>query len=224
VSTCGTVLVVDRDRETRHLVADLVERLGLRTRAADTGEAALAALEDAEPALAVLEVELPGLNGLGVMQALHERFGDLPVILVSSKHAAAVDRAAGLMLGADDYLVKPLDRTELGARMRRSLQRAGASVVNGNGEESSGRREPVLSPREREILELLAEGRTQKQIAATLVISPKTVATHIQHLLGKLGVHSRAQAVAAAYRQGLVEPDVATHIYLVDPPPAALAG
>jgi len=79
----------------------------------------------------------------------------------------------------------------------------------------TGNRRPTtdvtLSPREREILALLAEGRSQREIAASLVISPKTVATHIQHLLSKLGVHSRAQVVAMAFQLGLVEPGVRAH-------------
>ena len=61
-----------------------------------------------------------------------------------------------------------------------------------------------LTPREREILELLAEGMRSKQIARELVISPKTVASHIQSVLAKLGVHSRAEAIAIAYKEGLV--------------------
>ena len=68
-----------------------------------------------------------------------------------------------------------------------------------------------LSPREREILTLLADGQTQAQIASELYLSPKTVSTHIQHLLSKLGVHSRAQAVAAAFKLGLVAPEVEGH-------------
>jgi len=204
VRDCGTVLVVDGDWETRRLVEELVERIGLVGRASDTGEAALASVDGVRPELAVVEVELPGLNGLAVLQALHERFGsDLPVILISSKHSAAFDRAAGLMLGADDYLVKPLDPTELSARMRRSLRRSGSRPGNGEAPDSD-KADPGLSPREHEIVTLLAEGLDQKEIAAELVISPKTVATHIQNLLAKLGVRSRAQAVAEAYRRGLV--------------------
>jgi len=70
-----------------------------------------------------------------------------------------------------------------------------------------GRGENLLEPltaRELEVLHLLAEGLSQKEIAAQLVISSKTVAAHAQHILGKLGVHSRTQAVAHAYRRGLL--------------------
>jgi DNA-binding CsgD family transcriptional regulator len=74
-------------------------------------------------------------------------------------------------------------------------------------------------PAEREILALLADGKTQTQIASALFVSPKTVSTHIQHVLAKLGVHSRAQAVAAAFKLGLVESDVSAHAL-----PSALAG
>jgi DNA-binding NarL/FixJ family response regulator len=204
VSDCGTALVVDRDRETRRLIEDVVALIGLASRSADTGEAALAAVEGTELALAVVEVELPGLNGFAVLQGLHEKFGeDLPVILVSSKHGGSLDRAAGLMLGADDYVVKPLDPTELGARVRRSLRRSDSLPHTSR---ASRRREPDLglSPREHEILSLLAGGLSQSDIATRLVISPKTVATHIQRVLSKLGVRSRTQALAEAYRRGLV--------------------
>jgi DNA-binding NarL/FixJ family response regulator len=203
MSNAGTILVVECDKTTQVLVAAQAERLGFACSAVDSSEAALAAVEKDEPALAIVAVELPGLNGLGLLHALHQRFETLPIILTSSKYADPVGRAAGLMLGADDYLVKPLDPAELGARMRRSLLRsarpagkdlpADPSIDTGD-----------LSRREHEILLLLAEGKTQKQIATALVLSPKTVATHIQNTLRKLGVHSRAQAVVAAYRDGFV--------------------
>jgi DNA-binding NarL/FixJ family response regulator len=199
----GTVLVVDCDDAGRSLVAAEVARLGLACRALDSSEAALAALEQEEPALAVLAVELPGLNGLGLLQTLHERFERLPIILISAKHADPVARAAGLMLGADDYLVKPLDAAELSARMCRSLGRAARAAGNGHLRADVSKVDG-LSRREREILVLLTEGKTETEIAAALVLSPKTVATHIQNMLRKLRVHSRTQAVAAAYRDGLV--------------------
>jgi DNA-binding NarL/FixJ family response regulator len=199
------ILVVDRDSAFCSLAEEVAAREGHLSCIAHSGKQALEVVGGERPALAIVEVELPDLNGLAVLRELHETFGaDVPVILVSAERSDPVDRTAGLLLGADDYLVKPVDGSELAARLRRSLRRR----VGGNGFRDP---DSVLSPREREILALLAAGRSQSDIAASLVISPKTVATHIQHLLAKLGVHSRAQAVAAAYRLGLVEPDVRAH-------------
>lgn len=206
----GTILVVDHEDTSRLAAVQAVVRLGYETRTAENAELLFERLEADRPALAIVEVELPGPhNGFEVMRELHARFGDdLPVILVSASRATAFDRTAGLMLGADDYVVKPLDTGELLARLRRSLRRSTTSNGNGNG---APKDESSLSPREHEILTLLANGRTQREIATALAISPKTVATHIQHLLSKLGVHSRAQAVGVAYRLGLVELDVRAH-------------
>ena len=209
----GRILVVDHDPATREAAAHAAARLGYEVRCVDDADALLEQLEAERPALAIVEVELPGeLSGLEVLRELSARFGDtLPVILVASERTAPLDRVAGLLLGADDYLAKPVDGGELLARMRRSLRRNGTSSADRPHTDLS------LSPRELEILALLAEGKTQQEIADTLVISPKTVATHIQHLLSKLDVHSRAQAVALAYRLGLVKGDVSGHTLLREP-------
>jgi DNA-binding NarL/FixJ family response regulator len=214
---CGTILIADHEATARAEAVRVAVRLGYEARAAENAELLLERLDDERPALAILEVELPGpTSGLEVLRELHDRFGDdLPVILVSAERVAPLDRVAGLLLGADDYLPKPFDSGELLARARRSLRRAnGGGSRNGAG----ARQTLSLSPREREILTFLAEGKSQKQIATALVISPKTVATHIQHLLAKLGVNSRAQAVAAAYRRGLVHEDgVASELRRAEP-------
>jgi two-component system, NarL family, nitrate/nitrite response regulator NarL len=206
----GVILVVDHDRATRSTSARAAERLGYEVHFVDDAELLLDRLDLERPAMAIVAVELPGpLSGLEVLRELAARFGDaLPVILVASDRIEPLDRVAGLLLGADDYLAKPVDGGELLARMRRSLRRNGTSSADPQHRPAS---DPNLSPRELEILALLAEGKTQQQIAETLVISPKTVATHIQHLLSKLGVHSRAQAVAIAFRLGLVEGEVNGH-------------
>lgn len=209
---CGKILVVDHDDATRAAAVHVAARLGYEVNAAEDAELLFERLDGERLVLAIVEVELPGsTNGLDLLRELHARFGDdLPVILVSADRNTPLDRVAGLLIGADDYIAKPLDRGELLARVRRSLRRS-----NGNGR-SNGKADSdtTLSPREREILALLAAGKTQKEIASTLVISSKTVATHIQHLLSKLGVHSRAQAVATAFQLGLVEPDVRAHVFV----------
>ena len=208
---CGTILIVDSDDASRLTAVHVAVRLGYDARPTPSAAELLERLGPERPALAIVEVELPGpANGFEVMRQLHDAFdGDLPVILVSAERTDAFDRAAGLMLGADDYLLKPLDSGELLARVKRSLRRSAPAASNGS---ANGRtNEANLSPREREILALLAEGRTQGQIATSLVISSKTVATHIQRILTKLGVHTRAQAVAVAFQRGLVEPDVRAH-------------
>ena len=101
---------------------------------------------------------------------------------------------AGLLVGADDYLVKPVARDEIVARVRRQLARAPDSAAR-----------PRLTEREDEVLRLLAAGLAPAQIASELSISPKTVATHVEHIYAKLGVHTRAQAVARAFRLALVD-------------------
>jgi DNA-binding NarL/FixJ family response regulator len=210
---CGTILIVDSDDASRLTGVQVAVRLGYDARPTPTADELLERLGSDRPVLAIIEVELPGAaNGLEVMRQLHEAFDDgLPVILVSARQVDAFDRTAGIMLGADDYLTKPLDAAELLARVKRSLRRVAPHKMNGHTNGHRSGTDAGLSPRERQILTLLAEGRTQRQIADELVISSKTVATHIQHVLSKLGVNTRAQAVAMAFRKGLVEPEVRAH-------------
>jgi DNA-binding NarL/FixJ family response regulator len=199
---CGTAIVVDDDAHTRETVSGLLERLGFEARAEESGTAALAASRDATPELVVLDVKLRDMSGYEVLRALREHHGeDLPVMFLSGERTEPFDRVAGLLLGADDYMIKPFDPDELMARARalvRRRKRSGSNGAHQNGDTTA------LTAREREVLTLLAQGLEQDAMAEQLVISPKTVATHIQRILTKLGVHSRAQAVSEAYRLGLV--------------------
>jgi DNA-binding NarL/FixJ family response regulator len=204
-TTCGRVIVIDRDARTRDAVGGLAVRLGCEAQMYAPGPGVIDDLE-APPALAVIEVETPSPSGLELLRELHERFGEtVPVILVSGARTDALDRVAGLLLGADDYVVKPFDDDELLARMRRSLRRgSGNGNGNGNGRDRETN-EPPLTVRELEVLRLLAEGLSQRDIADVLVVSPKTVGTHIQRIIGKMGVNSRTQAVALAAREGIFD-------------------
>lgn len=189
------ILVVEDEEGLRALLVDLLERAGHVVEVAETGEAAVERARRTTPALVLLDVQLPGISGYEVCRTLRIEFGDgLPIIFLSGERVDALDRVAGLLLGGDDYVVKPFAPDELLARVRMLLRRTATATLG------AGARFADLTRREREILELLTVGLDQNAIAARLVLSPKTVATHIEHILGKLGVRSRAQAVALALR------------------------
>jgi DNA-binding NarL/FixJ family response regulator len=193
----GVALVVDPDEEAREATTQLFEQAGFEVVAVSSGEEALEIARATPPSVVILEIPLEGVSGYEVCRTLREALGpELPIVFVTGARTEPYDRVAGLLVGADDYVVKPYAADELLARARRLVQRAQpltASVVE------------RLTKRELEILQLLARGLTQAQIAERLVISPKTVGTHIEHILPKLGVRSRAQAVAIAFREELVE-------------------
>ena len=163
-----------------------------------TGEEALAAAGDETPALVLFELELPDMSGYELCRALRQNHGDgLPLFLMSGDRIDSMDRVAGLLIGADDYIVKPFNVDELVARVRRFVERRARTRY---GAAPAGM---DVTPRELEVLRLLGEGNDQNEIAHELSISPKTVATHIQRLLTKFGARSRAQLVALAYRAGV---------------------
>jgi DNA-binding response OmpR family regulator len=196
------VLVVDPDPAQRGLVRGLVERAGFRSEAVATGEQAMEAARRERPQLVVLEVRLGDISGYEVCRALREEFGDtLGIMFVSADRTVSCDRVAGLMIGADDYLGKPLAGDELLARVRALARRAGAYDHLKAPALSAG-----LTGRELEVLHLLADGHDQHAIAQRLVIARKTVGKHIEHILTKLPARSRAEAVAIAYRTGLHAP------------------
>ena len=192
-----TILIVDGDRRFRQDAARALDRAGWNVLEAASGEEALAIAAKADIALAVIEVRLIDISGYEVCRRLRETHGErLPILFVSHDRTDVQDRVAGLLVGADDYLAKPVAIDELIARIRRHLQRAS---------EPETPKETGLTAREREVLLLLVRGLGPVEIAEALAISPNTVATHVEHVYGKLGAHTRAQAVASAFRLGLVD-------------------
>jgi len=190
------VLVVDDDDGFRAFVADALRQAAFAVHEAGSGEAALAAARQVRPDLVVLDVRLPGLSGYEVLHELREELGEeLPIVFVSGERAEPLDRAAGILLGGDDYLAKPLAIDELLARARHLITRRRAATRERLG----------LTGRERQILALLADGLSPAQVADRLVISQSTVGTHVEHIYTKLGANSRAHAVGVAYRRGLLE-------------------
>ena len=201
----SSVLVADGDVRERTILARLLVSTGFDVLEASRGDEAVALARENRPAVAILEIPLPVLSGYEVCRALKSELGaSFPVIFLSGHRTESYDRVAGLLVGADDYLVKPYAPDELLARVR---------LLEGRSRPTPGTATPgKLTPRENEVLALLADGMTQQQIAGRLDISSRTVGTHIEHILRKLGVNNRAQAVAFVLRNGGTPtgPDAAT--------------
>lgn len=199
------ILVADGDAASRAQIRRLLARIGYGTTSTATGRQALEIAQRERPALVLLEVNLGEVSGYEVCRELRDSFGDdISIIFLSGDRTEPHDRVAGLLIGADDYIVKPFDEDEFLARIRSSLRRS----VSLNADEDAESAWTSLTTREREVLRLLARGLNQQDIAGELFISPKTVGTHIQRVLAKLGVHSRAQAVALAHTTGLADVEV----------------
>ncbi|HEX3226176.1 MAG TPA: response regulator transcription factor [Gaiellaceae bacterium] len=189
------IVIADPDEGARATLANLLRAAGYTVLDVATGEEAVQQARKRLPALLILEVPLGGLSGYEVCRTLREEHGEeLPIIFLSGVRSEPHDRVAGLLMGADDYLGKPYAPDELLARVRRLVRKS-----RGNSSRYQ------LTPREVEVLELLAHGLSPEEIAARLVISVKTVGTHIEHIFRKLGVRTRAQAVGVAYREGFAE-------------------
>jgi DNA-binding NarL/FixJ family response regulator len=200
----GQLVLVDEDPAFRKRFLAVLNRAGYEIVGVASAEEALGVIENQRPDVVLTDVGLPGLSGYELCRRLKDQYGEsIAVVIISGERTEPFDRAAGIFLGADDYMTKPVDSGELVARIWRLLERSSANRLQTNG----NARLDVLSGRERQVLDLLTGGFNQEGIAEALFISPKTVATHIQRILTKLGVRSRTQAVALALTQ-----DVAAHV------------
>jgi DNA-binding NarL/FixJ family response regulator len=187
------ILVVDGDPDSRASLSGSLQRAGYPTLELEAGEQVRELVAREEPLVVVLEVRLSGASGYEICRELRDEFGEgLPIIFVSGEKTDELDRVAGLLMGADDYLTKPVLPDALLCRVRRLTARAHVSPS------------PDLTEREQDVLSLLVAGHPRAEIARRLGISRKTAAKHIEHILSKLDVHSEAQAVAIAFREHLV--------------------
>jgi two-component system phosphate regulon response regulator PhoB len=209
------VLVVEDEPDIRGLIVHHLERDGFRCRTAASGGEALARVRSAPPDLVVLDLMLPGMDGLEVCRRLR---GDpataaLPIIMLTAK-ADEIDRVVGLEMGADDYLAKPFSTKELVARVRAVLRRArpgetaraltvgGVSLDPSRHAVTVGGRPVELTPKEFDLLHALlaAAGRVLSRehllnrvwgYARADEIESRTVDVHIRRLRAKLGAEER---------------------------------
>lgn len=180
--------------------------------AVSDGEQALERARELQPDVVLLDVHMPGGGGVEAVRAIKEELGTGVLMLtVSSKDD---DLLGAIEAGADGYLLKNAEADELfraihhvaGGRGALSPEIAGKVMQRATaGRKRRGAEN--LTPREHEVLDLLAKGLTTAEIARDLVIAQSTVKTHVRHILRKLGASNRTEAVAKAARMGLLNPE-----------------
>jgi DNA-binding NarL/FixJ family response regulator len=205
-----TVLIADQDEESRGRLAEVLRSAGYGVVEADRGDEALSLARSTYPAAVITEIPLAGLCGYEICHVLKSAPGlRVPVVFLTGARTEPYDRIAGLLLKADDYIVKPYEAGELLARLANLIRRSQSS------ESVPASR---LTKREEEVLELMSDGLRHNEIARRLFISPKTVATHVEHILRKLRVRSKTEAVVVAYREEIIRPKVPHGATAPEPP------
>jgi len=181
---------------------------------ASDGNEAIEQAQRLEPDVILMDLVMPGLDGIGAMRQLRARSPTSRVIVLTS--FLEDERVLpAIQAGAAGYLLKNVEPAELARAIRAAHAgeaiidpTAAARLVHAIADDARPRvQEPErLTRRERDVLELIARGRSNKRIALELGISEKTVKTHVGHLLAKLGVSDRTQAALMAVEEGLVSP------------------
>lgn len=191
------------------MLADGIEVVGV----AASGEEVVALVLERRPDVVLMDITLVGMDGIDATKQIHADTGGAVPVLMLTMHDDEEVIANAVAAGAAGYLPKNVARDELVDAIRAVAQGQGVLhpsvtrpfldrvVALGVG----GRKEDDITPRELDVLALLADGKSTKQIADALIVSDETVKTHLKHLYQKLGVRDRAQAVATAFRRGLVQ-------------------
>jgi two-component system nitrate/nitrite response regulator NarL len=208
------ILVIDDHALFRIGLSELLQRRGIDVMAAVSGsEDCLARVIDTRPDVVLLDMRMPGMSGLEVLARLRAAGHAMPVSMLTTSRDEK-DLIASLQGGAQGYLLKDMEPDDLIAALERIVR--GETVVTPEltgvlaravrgGQENSALQTEIndLTPREREILCLLAEGQSNKVIARNLGISDGTVKLHVKAILRKLKVHSRVEAAVLAVEQDL---------------------
>jgi RNA polymerase sigma factor (sigma-70 family) len=181
------VFIVDDDDAVRDSLALLLGLRGYATRSFGRGEEFLAAIDRSASGCILLDLRLPGIDGLAVQTELAAREICLPIIMLTAHGDAATARAA-LKAGAFDFLEKPIDDAVLRATIETALTRNHEARDRASHRAAWQDRLARLTPREREVLELVVHGRHNREIAAALGISPRTVEVYKAHIMDKLHV------------------------------------
>ncbi len=213
------VLIIDDHALFRVGLKGLLEQRNIEVvGVAAGGKEGIELASELKPDIVLLDLRMPDMNGLEVLKILREKVSNIPIVMLTTSNEEA-DLIKSLRSGAQGYLLKDMEPDELVGALRdiekgknvvaQDLTDALARMVQGDTtlEDDEG---PFssLTPREHEILCLLADGQSNKLIARNLGISDGTVKLHVKAILRKLGIHSRVEAAVIAVEQGLRKPKV----------------
>ena len=198
-----TVFVVDDDEALGDSLKWLLEAHGYRVALYGSAERFLAETTAASSGCLLLDVRMPGMSGPDLFDALIERGSQMPVVFITG-HGDVPMAVAAVKKGAIDFIEKPFGEDELLRQVAHCLMRDAQHREAVAASACGAARLAALTPREREVLELIVAGKLNKVIADRLAISPKTVEAHRARVMEKMGVRSVAELVQAvmAGRQG----------------------
>ena len=201
-----SVLLVDDHSLVRVMFAELLRRLPdiEVTGEAGDGAEAVRLAKELQPNVIVMDCAMPNMNGLQATRKILEQQPQTLVLMLSMHPEETLVRQA-LDAGARGYVLKNAVDLELGAAIRRVV--AGETVLDSQLSRPAvlkGDRDDHLTPRELEILQMIVEGKSNKEIASVLDLSANTVAVHRANIMDALGIHKTAELVVYAIRNGLV--------------------
>jgi len=200
MSASRTICIVDDDEAVRDSLQAVFEAEGFDVAVFASARAFLDA-GLARAGCLVTDLRMPDMNGLGLLAALAER-GDAPPVIMITGHGDVPMAVRAMKLGAVDFIEKPFDAQLLVARVREALRTAADRGGTPAGADIQRRLE-LLTPREREVMEQLVVGRSNKAIGLELKISPRTVEIHRARVMEKLAIGSLAELVRLALAAGI---------------------
>lgn len=186
--------LLDDDEAVRRGLALLIGTVGLRVRTYATPDEFLANFDPGSVGAILLDIRLPGIGGLAVLDMLRERGVDLPVLMLTGHGTVDLCRRA-FKSGAAEFLEKPVDDDVLIEALQHAVREHVRSRERSRADQLARERYAQLSAREREVLGMIVCGLTNKEIARALDLSPRTVETHRAHLFAKLQVETLAQLI-----------------------------
>lgn len=195
MTAAGVVAIVDDDAGVSQALARLIESVGIATHRYASGSDFLASWPGESPACVLLDIRMPGMNGFAVQEQLQVSDPDLPVLFLTS-HGDVQSAVRALKHGAVDFFEKPdFNREELLERIQQCLRLHEQRCVDRRRRQAVAEQIARLTPREREVMERVVAGNTNKHIAADLAISERTVEIHRHHVMQKMEVTSLAELV-----------------------------